>query len=906
MTNVDVFASVFGTGNLTEFDSTNESPTVVTSPTHCGTYACKFDKDEEVVEVTPSPALDELYARYYIRYDTEPAGGTYELIRSIHFVGNGVSIGRCYMESRPGGKAFRMHTREPSTIDYIVYYNWQINTWYCIEFYFKKHASSGCYRMYVNDALIAERNGIDTSGADSCDEIRFGSDYCNPTSIFTNVYIDCIAIADSGPIGTHENFSNGFEEGDFSAYNAVVGNPQIDGDNYHCGVYSMEASVVPYGSEGAYIHLGHHKEVHLQFEVKFEDTAISSGDSVLFAYIRDVTSSDDIIQLFITNESGTVKWGYSYRGGGSLTTVTEDTIGLNPSSNTWYCVDIEIVMSSRDGDTEGSYKMYIDGSLCDDIDVSSIDTDYTGIAHLRLVTYTEKTGGAIVYYDCPVWQTTDIGACHAAGSVEPAEPIEAEEDCVPPESTDWLQVYRNCQRINVESLTVESTERGMGKITVPFSCPVNRGNLFHIIVEGSTILQGRVVSIARNRGQGTKTLECQTKSARLYSRYVLSESHRTYNDEDVGAIAKDLIDYYFDGLFTSVNVNTNTGTTISDIDCYDKTVGDALEELAKRGNATFYIDGDNDVHFFVKGMEDSNAVFDYTNIVGDIVVDEVGEVVGTVIVKGLTGISGTAGSGLPEVLHSDRRITTNEEAQEVAEALLDKYGETITIKFPVTGFFNLKHGQSATLDAPLDKHANESIIISGVSWNLTPNNCRTNITLGELPVSYENLILQMVKEIKEQQVNRISNHIGSDTGSGDPTLEREQILYLATGSEYNVTTGAVTLRSGTCSSASDPSSIAEIGIYLEIGASGGSGEFIFWVEDGTGYNYGGTFSGKLDSNLGSVYRRILVWGDLSGLTLYLKAMGDASCNVYIKGLLQANQFLGHAHDVVQASEHGFD
>lgn len=906
MPSPDIFASIFSTGDLTEFDATNGSPAVVSSPSpHCGTYCCKCASEGDTVEFQPS-SIDEISVRFYLKYSTEPAGGSNELIRNVHLLGNSNSIGRCYMESRAAGKLFRLHIKYPSSADYYYYYDWQVNTWYCIEFYFKKHASTGRYKMWVNDVLVADTGDIDTSGADSVDEVRIGIDWSSGgADPFTTAYVDCICIMDSEPIGTHSSFDNGFEEGDLSAYDAVVGSPSVTELKLHCGSYGCENSISVGGSEGPYINLGHHKEVYLQFEVKFDDATPPTSGRVYFAYIRESSDSVNILSLFIYNDAGTVKWGFTYRAAGASTTVNS-AVSTNPSSDTWYCVEAKIIMSSRDGDAEGSYTMYVDDTELNDITQSTKDTDYTGVAVLRLVTYTAAAGGAIVYLDCVKWQDTDVGACHAAGVSEPPT-LETETDCTPPASADWLQVYRNCERVYPLGASVESGERGIGNLTIPFGNSAVRGDLFHVIVEGTTILQGHVVSIKKNRSEGTKTLSCQTKSARLYGKYVLNEAHSAYSGEDIGAIAKDLVDYYFDGLFTSNNIVENTGITVSDFDCYDITVGEALEKLANRGNAAFYVDGNNDVHFFVKGDEVSGASFNKDNIFGDLVTDEVGEIIGKVIVKGATGISGEAGSGLPEVLYSDRRISSNSEAQEVAEALLDHYGETETIKFSVNGFFNIKHGQSAILDMPLDGYDSEEVVIEDVSWNLTARICKTIIVLGKhtLKVSYENLLKRIFKEIQEQKVNRISNHSGSDSGYGDPLLEFNNILSRSLASEVRVQTAAVTLDSGTCSSEDDAATLVQIWLYLERGGSGGSGGMLFWIEDGSGYVYGTWFT-HIDANNTSHTVNVLLPYDLSGKTLYVKARGIAGNDTWMRSQLEINQFIQHSHDITQASKHRFD
>jgi len=898
----DVFASGFETGDFTEWDTTAGTPTIVTSPLIAGAYTAKFTNTTEYVQVTVSE--DELYARFKLRVDTEPTNGAQETNRIVHFLGDAgaTPIGRCYIEARYGAKAFRMYRLYPSAQSYIFYYDWQINTNYTIEFYFKKHASTGQYWMKVNGSLVCDTGAIDTSGAPTCDRVQFG--LCGYKSFSTNVYIDD-AVVSEAEIGTHDTtFFSGFETGDFSEWDAIIGSPSITEMKLHCGAYGCECGVSPTNTEGMYINVGHHKKLYLQFEVKFLDATPPTSGRVYFTYLRESTDSVNILGLFIYNDAGTVKWGFTYRSAGSLVTVNS-AVSTNPDSDTWYCVEVVVEMSSRDGDAEGSYMMSIDETELNDITQTAIDTDYTGIAIIRAVTYTTAAGGATVYYDCVNFSTVDADSCHAAGADEPPSLV-TETDCTPPASTDWLQVYKNCQRVYVEDLSVESGERGIGRLTLPYSCFVERGDLFHVIVEGSTILQGKVVSITKNRAQGIRVLECQTKTARLYGRYILESTHKTYSGEDAGAIAKDLIDYYFDGLFTSDNVNSNTGIVVSDFDCYDQSVGYALEELAKRANAAFYVAENNSVHFFVKGAESSNATFNSTNIVGDLIVDEVGEEIKKVIVKGISGVSGEAGSGIPEALHSDRRITTNVEAQEVAEALLANYGVTTTTKFTVRGFYSIKKGQSAILDMPLDGYDNSSVNIAQVSWNLSPGSCRTNITLGVLPISYEHLLQQVFKNIQEQKVNRISNHSGSDTGDGDPALEYNDILDLALCAEVRVQVANVTLTSGKCGTEPDAANFASIIVTMQRGASGGAAHFVIKLTNSTTGEIYFTCLVYMDNDHATCVKRVVILDDLSDDTILLEAEGYGSTDIYIQSKIVVRQVIKHAHDVTQSAQHEYD
>jgi hypothetical protein len=839
-----------------------------------------------------------------------PYGGFY--IRGCVIEGGGSDICRAYMQNRnPGqGKVFELVMYYPS--DTIIYqYEWQINTWYCVDVWFKEHASTGFYKMYVNNVKIIDTGNINTSGASTVDKVSIGAEYWlnwGGGSGDFNAYWDCVCIMDTGPIGTHdrERVAN-LETGDLSEFDGLANSPELSTD-MHCGDYSMKCDPAASTYEGGYFNVGHNKEIYCQFEVKFSEiSSLSSGDYLYFAYFRESTDSINILQLFITNESGTIKWGYTYRTAGSTSTVTEDTVSTGASDDVWYCVKVYVKCTSKDGDSEGEYKMYVDGSLCDDIDVSSVDTDYTGISIVRLYSYSTIAGGITQYYDCVDFGTSDVSACHVGEGTPPTpeESLESELDCTIPESSDWVQVYINCERVYIEGFNVESAERGAGKITIPYLYPVVRGDVVHVVIQGERILQGKVTAINKERSKGIKTLTCQVKSARLYGRYILNKGYSAWSDEDVGQIAKEILDYYFNGLFTTNNVDTNIGTTISNIECYDKSVGDATDELCHRGNATLYIDKDNDVHMFRYGSEPTGFTFNKKNICSPISKEDIGEPIGKVIVKGAAGISGEAGSGLPEYLHSDRRISTNIEATEVAEVLLADYGQITNISFTVVGFYSIRKGQTAILDMPLDGYDNETITAHKVSWTVSAGKVFTHISIGKLPLTWENMITQVHREIQEQKVNRISDHSGNDTGDGDPVLEYTEILATGLGTSTRIQTSEVQLQSGACSSEPDAANHAIILVHIERQSGWGD---IFWTIENTttGEEYLTEWSRYSASPFEDLYFRCVVLDDLSGDTIRVLGAGAGTSDGYVKAEITVRQVLKHRHDITQAVEHEFD
>jgi len=313
-----------------------------------------------------------------------------------------------------------------------------------------------------------------------------------------------------------------------------------------------------------------------------------------------------------------------------------------------------------------------------------------------------------------------------------------------------VQVFVNGSEVEVYSLEVTDEDRGLSKVTVPYDLRVSRGDTFEVKVDGHTIQKGTVAAITKQRRRGVKVLTCRGKTAVLWDKIVLDSGHRKYVSQDAGAIAKDLIDHYFSGTLTSNNVDTSTGTTISYIDLYGKTVGDALQELADRAGADFYVDDDGDVHFFVKGSEDSGYTITENDIF-DIEVTEQGEIVNRVIVRGRGGAYGEAGSGTPEKYFEDRRIWTDTEAQEVAQTLLNKYQSARTSGKIVTfGFYDLRAKQKITINSPLDGYENQSVTVRKVTWRFSPGDVKTEIVVGDREPTLEDVIRELHRKLYEK------------------------------------------------------------------------------------------------------------------------------------------------------------
>ena len=334
-----------------------------------------------------------------------------------------------------------------------------------------------------------------------------------------------------------------------------------------------------------------------------------------------------------------------------------------------------------------------------------------------------------------------------------------------------LQLYINGAKQDDKyfPISVADEQYGQSSVTVPYSLSVVHGDAVEVRVDGDTVAEGSVFQINAHRKNGVKKIQCANETNVLYQKYCLDAGHYEYATEDAGLIAKDLVDHYFAGILTSTNINVTTGTTVSSIDVYGRSVGDALEDLAERAGCLFYV-RDSDVHFFVEGTEDSKLTVSAADVF-DVLGSTRGIVIKKVIVQGGCGIEGTAGSGYPEKYVYDRTVADNAEAAEVAAALLGIY-QTARTKADIYtfGFWNLRAGQSLTVDLPADGYDSSAETVRRVMWTFAAGNVQTVITVGDEDpddaVAFAKIIRNL--ELKRNDANLTSsahtnNHAGANT-----------------------------------------------------------------------------------------------------------------------------------------------
>lgn len=284
--------------------------------------------------------------------------------------------------------------------------------------------------------------------------------------------------------------------------------------------------------------------------------------------------------------------------------------------------------------------------------------------------------------------------------------------------------------INCNIRQVASGATGVFTATVPYDLKVTRGTIFQVNVENNTLLVGLIKKIHRQRSRGIKTLTCFGYTHLLQNKYCIDEGFQLYESVDAGVIAKALIDHYFSGILTSVNVDITTGVTIQSLDCTDKTVYAMFKELAKRANCDFYVDNSLDVHFFVVGSVEATRTIQPGDILDITLVEDDMRLKDLIRVHGGGGRA-TSGTGDIEHLLTNTAIGSIAEAQEVADALFSILGTgKVNATVKVKGFYNVHSAEKILLNSPFDGVINEYFIIQSMGWNLGLRNISSVIKLG--------------------------------------------------------------------------------------------------------------------------------------------------------------------------------
>lgn len=201
--------------------------------------------------------------------------------------------------------------------------------------------------------------------------------------------------------------SDGFESNDFTGWTTETSPPAtVQSVTKNTGTYAM--SVAP-GAAAEYVQwtITGVRTVYARCYVRFDYVP---GNAKIFTgliYLANAAGSY-LSQVYMNNVGGSSpKWGVRYETGGT-TDLLYSTLSP-PAANTWYCLELMSTCSTADGNLDGSFKLYVNGSELTDISQTGIDTDYTTIDRVRFSFYENSTDTVTFYLDDCVASDSYIG-----------------------------------------------------------------------------------------------------------------------------------------------------------------------------------------------------------------------------------------------------------------------------------------------------------------------------------------------------------------------------------------------------------------------------------------------------------------------------------------------------------------
>jgi len=173
-----------------------------------------------------------------------------------------------------------------------------------------------------------------------------------------------------------------------------------------------------------------------------------------------------------------------------------------------------------------------------------------------------------------------------------------------------LVVEINAVEKNVSELVVNDvlTKEANTASFIIYDIWANRpaeGQEVEVIKDGTTIFNGRIVTIEAEKLSGTEfifTIECTDWQVDLDKRLAV----QTYDNKSLYYIVNDLITRYCDG-FTVTNVE-NPGKTLDRVQFNYQYISECFDEIADLTGYDWYVDYDKDIHFFP--IETNDAPFE--------------------------------------------------------------------------------------------------------------------------------------------------------------------------------------------------------------------------------------------------------------------------------------------------------
>jgi hypothetical protein len=187
-----IFSDGFESGNFSAWTELEGAPEVVTDYAHHGSYSCKIDAQEGPYKDLGA-SYSTLWMRVYVYFTALPQFDGYRA--GIIQISNAAKWGwGIFAEAyRDNGVTnftlFNPNTRVDSNVTV------QTGKWYCVELKFSSVSGVDC-ELWIDGVQKATVAYFPYGGAD-----RVGVGYGSAGAGGAVQYIDCVVVADTGPIG---------------------------------------------------------------------------------------------------------------------------------------------------------------------------------------------------------------------------------------------------------------------------------------------------------------------------------------------------------------------------------------------------------------------------------------------------------------------------------------------------------------------------------------------------------------------------------------------------------------------------------------------------------------------------------------------------------------------------------
>lgn len=363
----------------------NGTPVYGSSMVYYGDYVLECDANNDFIE-RGFPDHSTHFSRFYWRHTVNPSTGNangFFVLRA-----NGSAVAYITVRNPAGTVAMQLYQYRGNVGYKTIMNNPAINTWYCVELKFVKHASSGEYTVWINGTQEWSDTGLDTSGADP-DEVVIGQ-----FSTYTvTTYIDSLIVSTSR-IGELE-LVNGFEGGDFSWWTGTSGSPTVQSTTKHHGTYACQFNAYEY----IYRDFTDRSEVNFRWYGRWE--ALPDSGNTRIALLRGGNGGTQLMEVEYELQGAGPNHQFKLENVKNMGVI--GTYQVELTTGQWYCIEVHY-KADTDG-TDGEAHLYLDGTLR----ISSTTQDFDTVQADRFFLISDSFTSVEIYVDCVVISEYAIG-----------------------------------------------------------------------------------------------------------------------------------------------------------------------------------------------------------------------------------------------------------------------------------------------------------------------------------------------------------------------------------------------------------------------------------------------------------------------------------------------------------------